>query len=142
MVQPPPNDSTVHGTIKGSRPDPSRPGWVVLDVAVDAGATIEGEDLPALAQGADVQIVARESEVEAITEGDSFSASVRMTGPGDYLARDLTAAPAPDRSGSGRGRRTGRMEEGRPDPVRRDDDGGGRRRARDRDESEVDDRGV
>ena len=44
----------AHGTIKGSRPDPSRPGWVVLDVAVDAGATIEGEDLPALAQGADV----------------------------------------------------------------------------------------
>ena len=42
MVQSAPNETTVHAKVTGMAADPERDGWVLLDVAVEASATVEG----------------------------------------------------------------------------------------------------
>jgi hypothetical protein len=69
---------------------------VLLDVAVEASATVEGESLPALADGEDVRLVARRSDVEGLGRGDRLVARVQMAGPGDYLVRGVEPALAPE----------------------------------------------
>ncbi|CCH69791.1 MULTISPECIES: hypothetical protein [Phycicoccus] len=96
MVQSAPNETTVHAKVTGMAADPERDGWVLLDVAVEASATVEGESLPALADGEDVRLVARRSDVEGLGRGDRLVARVQMAGPGDYLVRGVEPALAPE----------------------------------------------
>lgn len=100
MVQSAPNETTVHATVTGMAADPERDGWVLLDVAVEASATVEGESLPALADGEDVRLVARRSDVEGLGRGDRLVARVQMAGPGDYLVRGVEPGLAPEPRGA------------------------------------------
>lgn len=96
MVQAAPNESTVSGTITGSRPDPVRPGWVQVQLAVTSAEPVEGDRLPALTVGRDLLVSVPAAALERLGQGESIVASVRMTGPGEYLARDIAPALVSD----------------------------------------------
>lgn len=95
MVQSAPNESRVTGVVLSQRPDPERPGFVVLDMSVGACDPGAGVQLPALAPGQQVAVVARESLVEALPPGIDLpvTAQVRMAGPGLYVAQELAVDP-------------------------------------------------
>ena len=95
MVQAAPNESRLTGVVRSQHPDPERPGFVVLDLSVGACDPGSGVQLPALAPGQQVAVVARESLVEALPIGVDLpvTAAVRMAGPGLFVVQDLAVDP-------------------------------------------------
>lgn len=95
MVQAAPNESRLTGVVRSQHPDPERPGFVVLDLSVGACDPGSGVQLPALAPGQQVAVVARESLVEALPLGVDLpvTAAVRMAGPGLFVVQDLAVDP-------------------------------------------------
>jgi|GEM_PF-2563394 hypothetical protein len=118
MVQAAPNESTVRGTITGSRPDPVRPGWVQVQLAVTSAEPVEGDRLPALTAGQDLLVSLPAAAVEGLGQGESIVASVRMTGPGEYLARDIAPAPVPEEAASDSVSPRGEHERASEEPSR------------------------
>jgi len=118
MVQAAPNESTVRGSITGSRPDPVRPGWVRVQLAVTSAEPVEGDRLPALMAGQDLLVSVPAAALERLGEGESIVASVRMTGPGEYLARDIAPAPVPEEAASDSASPRGEHERASEEPSR------------------------
>lgn len=93
MIQAAPNESRVTGTVRGRRPDPERPGFVILDLEVEHGEPIEGERDLAPATGALVPVTARESLVGGL-EADAAPVvlTMRMVGPGVWMVHAIEPA--------------------------------------------------
>ena len=81
MVQSAPNETTVHAKVTGMAADPERDGWVLLDVAVEASATVEGV---AAGPGGRRGRAARGPPLRrrGLGRGDRLVARVQMAGPG------------------------------------------------------------
>lgn len=89
MVQAAPNESVATGTLGVARPDPERPGFVIVELEVQQAASTHGERELTPHEDHRLELHLRADLLEGIDEGAPVTATIRMAGPALWLAQSL-----------------------------------------------------